>query len=532
MSNEQILDISVVIVYIIGITILGIWVGLRKSKNPESYFLGGRSFGWMLVGFSIFATNIGMGFFVAWTGKAARSGFATLNPELLGGVMLTISAIVFIPLYLRSRLFTIPQFLELRFNRTAKTLFGGIFVCQSILGSPIGMYTAALGVLGLFGWDLSPTNVVLCGIIIACTVGLYAIFGGLTSVVVTDMVQVFIMLAGGILVAGVGLWKVGGIGELYTQLPDHFELLRPHSDAEFPWSAVMTGQMLHSAFFAFCSIAVLQRALGAKDAYNAKCGMLFGAYLKLFGIVLFVIPGLVGVILYKDIPNQDMLYTTMVRDFLPAGLSGLVLAGMIAAMMSSQDSGINAMSAVVAMDIYPLFRKNASNAEAIWVGKGFAALNIIWGIAAAPLFLTMNNALFDLGMTVAGFMVIPSGVCFLFGRFSNRANSYGAVTTLILGLLIGLYYVLAKNFPAAGVPIPDAVRSMHFYHVFPLVFLLLTAVFFGVSYLTPPPAPEKLEVIRPMVQEIETGPRRPLLRSFNFWWILYLAIVVGLYVFI
>ena len=247
--------------------------------------------------------------------------------------MLTFSAIVFIPLYLRSRLFTIPQFLELRFNRTAKTLFGGIFVCQSILGSPIGMCTAALGVLGLFGWDLSPTNVVICGTIIACPVGLYAIFGGLTSVVVNRYGPGRDHAGRRHPRGGYRPLEGGGIGELYTQLPDHFELLRPHSDKEFPWSAVMTGQMLHSAFFAFCSIAVLQRALGARDAYHAKCGMLFGAYLKLFGIVLFVIPGLVGVILYHDIPNHDMLYTTTVRDFLPAGLSGLVLARMIAAMM-------------------------------------------------------------------------------------------------------------------------------------------------------------------------------------------------------
>jgi SSS family solute:Na+ symporter len=260
--------------------------------------------------------------------------------------------------------------------------------------------------------------------------------------------------------------------------------------------------------------------------------MLFGAYLKLFGIALFVIPGLVGVILYQDIPNQDMLYTTMVRDFLPVGLSGLVLAGMIAAMMSSQDSGINAMSAVVAMDIYPLFRKNASQKEAVWVGKGFAAVNIAWGVIAAPLFLDLNTALFDLGMTVAGFMVIPSGVCFLFGRFSKRVNSYGAVATLVCGLLIGVYYVMSKNFPASGVPIPDAVRAMHFYHVFPIVFLILTAILFGVSYLTPAPAAEKLEVIRPMEKEIDTGPKRPWYRSFNFWWIVYIAIVLGFYIFV
>jgi solute:Na+ symporter, SSS family len=502
----------------------------KKSSSSEDYFLGGRQFNWVLIGFSLFATNIHMGFFVAWTGKAARSGFAAFNPELLGGIMLTISAVVFIPLYLRSRIYTIPQFLELRFNTASKVIYGGIFVTQKILSSPIAIYTAALGILSLFGWEVNATNVVICGIVIACTVGLYAIFGGLTSVVMTDMVQVVIMIGGGLLVAVIGVWKVGGLGVLHDALPNNFELLRPHSDKEFPWSAVLSGQLLHSAFYAFTSIQILQRVLAAKNLHHARCGMLLGAYLKLFGIVLFLIPGLVATVLYAGVENTDTLYTTMVRDFLPVGLSGLVLAGMIAAMMSSEDSGINAVSSVVALDIYPLIRRKAKQAEAILVGKIFAAVNLIWGIIAAPIFMNMNSALFDLAMTVVGFMVIPSGTVFLFGRFDKRLNGKGAVTTLALGMVLGTYYVSVKNFPALhGLMLP-IIEDMHFYHVFPLVFLILTAVLYSVSYMTEPPPREKLECIRPMEKEIDEGPPRPWYRTFKFWWALYILIFVAFYV--
>tara|TARA_B110000467_G_C18326360_1_gene489327 strand:+ start:759 stop:2357 length:1599 start_codon:yes stop_codon:yes gene_type:complete len=529
MNNDQIIDLSVVAAYLIAVTCLGIWVGRNQSKSAEDYFLGGRSFSWITIGFSLFATNINMSFFVGWTGKAARAGFAAFNPELLGGLMLTISAVIFIPLYLRSQIFTIPQFLELRFNQASKLIFGGTYVIQKILVSPVAIYTAALGILSLFGWEISANNIIICGVCIAVTVGTYSIFGGLKSVVVTDVAQVVIMILGGSVVAFIGLWKVGGIGVLYGEMPQNFELLRPSDDKEFPWTAVLSGQLLHSAFYAFTSIHILQRVLAAKDKRQAECGMLFGAYLKLFGVVLFLIPGLVAAVLYKDVANTDTLYTTMVRDFLPVGLSGLVLAGMVAAMMSSEDSGINALSSVVALDIYPVIRPKAKQSEAIKVGKIFAGCNLAWGILAAPIFMTLNSALFDLVMTVVGFMVIPSGTVFLFGRFNRRINGQGAVATLFLGMLIGTYYVATKNFPALNGLLLPVLQGMHFYHVFPIVFVGLTIVLFAVSYLTPPPPPEKLECIKPVVKEIIDGPSLPWYRTFGFWWALYIAIFISFY---
>ncbi len=529
MTTEQAIDLFVVAAYLLAITCLGIWVGRNQSKSKEDYFLGGRTFTWITIGFSLFATNINMSFFVGWTGKAARAGFAAFNPELLGGLMLTISAIVFVPLYLRTQIYTIPQFLELRFNRAAKLIFGGIYVIQRVLVNPVAIYTAALGVLSLFGWEVNASNVIVCGLCIALTVGVYSIFGGLKSVVITDVAQVVIMIVGGCSIAIIGLWKVGGIGELYGVMPENFELLRPSDDKEFPWTAVLSGQLLHSAFFAFTSIHILQRVLAAKDRHNAQCGMLLGAYLKLFGIVLFLIPGLVAAVLYKDVANTDTLYSTMVREFLPVGLSGLVLAGMVAAMMSSEDSNINALSSVVALDIYPVVRPKAPQGEAIFVGRLFATCNLAWGILAAPIFMTMDSALFDLVMTVVGFMVIPSGTVFLFGRLNRRLNAPGAVATLFLGMLIGTYYVATKNFPALHGFMLPVLQGMHFYHVFPLVFILLTVVLFTVSYLTPPPPAEKLECLQTPVDTREDGPARPWYRTFGFWWGVYIAIFISFY---
>jgi SSS family solute:Na+ symporter len=530
MNSSQIIDLTVVFIYIFGITLFGLWVGRKASKNEESYFLGGRSFSWVLIGFSLFATNISIGFFVGWTGKAARAGFAAFNPELLGGFMLTISAIFFIPLYIRARIFTIPQFLGMRFNDLAKLLYGGLFISKNILASPLGMFTGGLAILTLFNMEVTPVNLWICGAGIACTVGLYAVFGGLTSVVITDLVQVILMITGALLIAGIGLYKVGGIGELYAAMPDHFELLRPATDKEFPWNAAIPGQALHSAFYAFAEIAILQRALGARSLHDARCGLLLGGFLKLFGIAFFVIPGMVGVLLYPDLPNADQLYTTMVRDFLPVGLSGLVLAGMLAAMMSSQDSGINAMSSVVAMDFWPHIRKNAREGEGVLVGKGIAAFNILWGVAACPLFLLLDRGIFDMIMTIAGFMVLPVGVCFLFGRFNKRVNSAGAVTTLGIGLVLGVYYTVCSSNPVLREFLPTFMREWHFYHVYPVLVVFLSAILFIVSYLTPKPTEAQLACVLPMSKEVKNDEPKEFYKTFNFWWIVYLCIFCGMYI--
>ena len=219
----------------------------------------------------------------------------------------------------------------------------------------------------------------------------------------------------------------------------------------------------------------------------------------------------------------------MVRDFLPVGLSGLVLAGMVAAMMSSQDSGINAQASVVALDIYPLVRPNASQTEAVMVGKAFAACNMIWGVVAAPIFMNLETGLFDLAMTVVSFMVIPSGTVFLFGRFNKRLNGKGAVVTLFLGMIIGTYYVATKNFPVLHDYMLPWFRGMHFYHVFPIVFVFLTIVLFAVSYATEPPSEEKLKCIAPIEPQLREGPPRPWYRTFKFWWAVYIAIFIGFY---
>ncbi|MBK1879339.1 sodium:solute symporter family transporter [Pelagicoccus mobilis] len=524
------IDLVVVVVYLVAVTIFGLWVGRNSGKDKESYFLGGKSFGWVLIGFSLFATNISIGPFVGGSGLAGKAGLAQINPELLGGLMLSVSALIFIPLFIKSSIYTIPQFLELRFNKTSKLLFGGLFACQFVFSMPLAMYTGSIAILELFEFPVTEENIRWVSLLIVLTVGSYSVIGGLKAVVVTDFVQVVIMLVGGFAVFGVGLYKIGGFSGLYEAAgAKQFELLRPSDDEYFPWTAVIPGQMLHSAFFAFCSIQILQRALGAKNINSAQNGLLLGGFLKMLGIFLFTLPGIIGAQLYPEVAS-DSLYATMIREFLPVGLSGLVLAGMLAALMSSQDSGINAMSAVVALDVWPVFRKNATEKEAVMVGKLFAGSVLVWGILAAPFFKDFPEGIYSMILKIAGYMILPTGVCYLVGRYVRRVNGAGAVVTLGIGLVLNVYYVMASTIPELRFLLPDWMANLHFYELYPFMVIFLTVILVGVSLLTPPPEPEKLVCLEKPRAEIDTGAPTPWYRRFHFWWMVYLVAFVSLYI--
>lgn len=527
----RLIDIGVVAIYLVGITVYGLWVGRGDAnKTKEGYYLGGRSFNWVLVGFSLFATNISIGAFVGGSGLAFKAGMASIIPEINGGLMLVVSGIIFLPVFLRSRIFTIPQFLELRFNTTAKLLFSGLFVFQNVLLSPLGFYTGAIAILGLFSWDINATNITLAALSVACTVGLYATMGGLKSVVITDAVQVVIMLIGGLTVAIVGLIKVGGWHALHAAAgPEMFRMLRPRGDPYFPWDAAFPGQLMHAAFYAFCNIALLQRALGSRDIEQAQKGMLLGAFLKLGGILLFAVPGIVALVLYPH-AAPDTTYAMMVRDFLPAGVSGLVLAGLLAAMMSSQDSSINAIAGLVALDIWPLVRPTANEREAVVVGKVFSVTNIAWGVVAAPFFLTLDQGIYTIVLKVTGFMVLPTGVCYVWGRYSPRVNGAGAVATLISGFFLGVGYILFSTLPSLRPYLPDIIANAHFYHIFPVFFIVFTVILYAVSAVTPAPSAARLDCIRKVERAVRTSPAPVWYRSFRFWLAIYLLCFAAVWI--
>ena len=526
MTHQQTIDLCFVLLYLIGITVYGVWTGRKQAKTAEGYFLGGRKFGWFAIGASVFATNISITQFMSAGGLAHDIGLASINNDLVGGLLLAISALCFVPVYVRSRLFTMPEFLERRYSKGARQIFGWVYLVQSVLQQPSGYYIGGLALLGLFGF--SSEYLPIACVIIGVTVGTYAVIGGLTSVVKTDVVQVVLLIVGGLAVTVVGVERAGGLSALRAEFGStHFELLLPRGTA-MPWTA-LPGIALHSCYFAFCSIHILQRVLGAKDEYNARMGMLMSGWLKFLAIPLFALPGVVAMKLYPEVMG-DATYALLVRDLLPAGVSGLVLAGMIAALMSSADSNVNAMSSVVAMDIYPALTKKHNPDFALKLGKTTAALIVVFGVAVAPFYQSLG-AIYLFILRLGGFLLMPVGVCFLIGRFSRRVNQHGAFACLGLGSVLGLAYVLFTSLPPLKPLLPEWFVAMHFYEVLPFFFLLNAGILFGVSWLTPPPSAAQLAVLRPQAAGELTGAEgRPVWQSFSLWLGLFCGVLGLTYV--
>jgi solute:Na+ symporter, SSS family len=526
MTSHQIIDLTVVALYLCGITAYGLYAARGAGKSSESYFLGGRDLGWFVIGASIFATNISTTQFMSGSGLAHRIGVAAINNDLIGGLMLGLSAMLMVPMYIKSRLFTVPEFLERRYNRTARLLFSWTYVLQNVLSTPTGFYIGGLAVLGLFGFD--PKYLSLACIIVGVTIGTYSVLGGLTSVAKADAIQVLLLIGGGLAVAFFGLQKAGGLMALHEQFgATHFKLLLPRG-TDMPWTA-LPGIALHSCYFAFASVHIVQKVLAAKNQYHAQTGMLFAAGLKFLAIPLFAIPGIVALKLYPDAVG-DATYAFLVRDLLPVGVSGLVMAGLLAALMSTADSGVVALSSVVALDIYPSMTKKPNDKTAVKLGRWMAGSVMAFGVLAAP-YAENLGPIYPFILRLSGFAFLPVGVCFVFGRFSRRVNHQGALACLILGVVLGFNYVIFTSLPPLKVMLPAWFTALHFYEILPFFFLLLTGALFGVSWLTPPPTPEKLAVLNPQNIPTHTGAEgRPAWQSVQSWFAIFLGVLGLCYV--
>ncbi len=528
MSRETI-DLIVVICYFAGITAIGIIIGRRQAKSKTGFFLGGRQFGFVLVGCSLLATNINSNVFVAEMGTAYTTGFTVANPHLLGGFWLAISAIFFMPMFLRSGIFTLPAFLELRFNQTAKLIYGFTFIMKILLGGPLGIYAGAIVATGLFNIDVQHLWIV-CLIIGVC-VGAYAVLGGLMAVVITDFIQTIILMGGGILLSFIALMKAGDIEFLQTNWDtSHFKLLLPLSHEKWPWTAVVFGMALHSLFFATSNASMMQRALGARSVEHAQGGMILAGFLKVIMVFIIVMPGIVASHLFPDI-EPHTAFQVLVMNYLPAGVSGLLLVALISSLMSSEDSGVMTVASIVALDIYPIVDKNVTEKRGLVVGRITAGAVLAFGAIVAPFIHTLDTSLFRLIMKTTSFLIASVGICYVIGRFSRRVNSYGAVTTLASGFLIGTTYIISTSIPALRQHLPDTIANAHFYHVLPIFCSFHAILLFVVSWLTPPPSEKQLAVLdlAKKKDETESGEKRPFYKTVKFWFWVYLGTLASFY---
>ena len=508
------------VVYLLAITTIGIWVGRKENKTQVGYFLGGRKFTWWMVGASLFATNISSMQLTAQSGDAYRFGMSAASPQMTGGFMMGVAAMVFIPIYMRTGIYSTPKFLEMRYNKACKLFYSCVFVLKGYLLAPVGVYTGSLAIVKVF--NLGEENVWIVAIIMGCTVGLYAIIGGLMSVVVTDTIQIAILIFGCIMVVVFGLASIDDLGVFWSTMKEsHLEIVAPMDSDRFPWHGVVSGVALGSLIWASSDAGLLQRVLGAKDLKNAQAGMVFAGFLKVSAVFLIVFPGVIAAYLFPG-ENPEGVFAVMVRELLPVGLSGLVMMALLAALMSSQDSGVCTVSSIVALELYPLFGKDTSEKRALFVGRCAATCMLLIGVFVAP-YMANAGSVYQYVMKVATYLTFPIGICFLGGRFIKRVNHYGAFTVLMIGVPLGILSIIATSIESVGQYAPSYLIEQNFFWVSFLYAIGYLIILVVVSLLTPPPAPEKIafmtEAIEASKEAEEAGPWYGRLK---LWYALFL----------
>lgn len=455
MQQLTTIDISVILLYLVGTLIMGWFLG-RKQKTSTDYFLGGRKLKWWMVGMSMVVSDIGALELVGIAGSTYMFGLTLANFDWIAcTISMIIAAFLFIPFYWKAGVYTIPEYLGRRYNEFVRSLVAMLWGLFMIANLGIFLWAAAKTLNLLVGWPI-PASI----IVTAFVVGFYTFSGGLTAVVYTDTVQYIVLTVGSIIILVIGLVKVGGIDGMVQKVTAaspgreyFFNLILPaDTKTPFSWSAVLFGLgiVLGPAYWAG-NQAIVQRCLGTASKREAKKAVLFGAFLKLFIPFLIVVPGLIGLALFPGLEKGDDIYPTMMQKLLPPGLTGLVFAGFLAALMSSVDSYLNSASTLWTMDIYKkYFKKDAQPHHLLIVGKRLTLAFIIIAVFMAPL-TGKFTGIFSAMQTILSVFQGPTFAILLLGIMWKRANSPGAVAGLIVGVTTSstLFWLQGEIFQAA-----------------------------------------------------------------------------------
>ena len=435
--NLGTLDLSIIIGYLIFVVLLGFYFS-TKHKNAEDYFLAGRNLTWPIIGFSLFASNMSSNSLVGLAGAGYKDGFSVYSYEWMAVVILIIFAVFFLPFYLKNKIFTIPEYLEKRFSYPVRAYASGIAIILNILVDIAAtLYAGGLVINLIFpSLDLS---VIIFGL--AIIAGVYTITGGLSSVMYTDAIQAVILILGSTMITWFAYQEVGGWDPVYAITdPAHFNVIKSASDEALPWPGLFTGVLLIGFYFWGTNQYITQRTLAAKNIRQGQWGAMFAGFLKLSILFIMIFPGAFARVLYPDMEKMDMIYPTMLFDLLPTGILGIVLAGLIAAMMSSLDSGLNSVSTLITMDFYQKIKSNASSQQLMKVGRWVTAIVMIIAVAWAPQIGNFEKLWDYLQNTLAWFCP-PVVALFVMGLFSKRINNTGAIWSIVIGLAITIILI-------------------------------------------------------------------------------------------
>ncbi len=497
MNQLATLDWLVIALYFVLVFGVAIWATVRerrgRTETSADYFLAGRDAGWFVIGGSLFASNIGSEHLVGLAGTGAASGVAVAQFEVLASIILLILGWVFVPFYLSSGVYTMPEFLERRYSSAARWYLAVISIIGYVL-TKISVTIAAGGIVfeALMGIDFWTG-----ALVVVVITGVYTIFGGLRVVLYTDLLQMFVLIGGAVAVTTLGMSAIGGWDALTTSVPDSFlDMWRPATDPDFPWTGILFGAPILGIWYWCTDQFIVQRVLAAQTQTDARRGTIFAGFLKLLPLFIFVLPGVIAYALVQsgelELAAPDQALPSLVAALLPVGLRGLVVAGLLAALMSSLSSVFNSTSTLITWDVYRRLRPAASERRLVLVGQIATAVLVVFGLLWIPLMDLISGQLYQYIQSVQSYISPPIAAVFLLGVFWQRVNASGAMAALLGGFVLGAARLVAElNAGSLGDGLLLSFARINFLHFAALLFVACASLAIVVSLLTPPPPPDK-----------------------------------------
>jgi SSS family solute:Na+ symporter len=482
------LDWVVLSIYFIALIAVAIWVILQKNKNTEDYFLAGRNVGWFVIGASIFASNIGSEHVVGLAGTGAESGMPMAHYELHAWIVLLLGWL-FLPFYMRSGAFTMPEFLEKRFDAKSRW-FLSIF---SLLGYIVTKVSVTIYAGGIVVSELLGIPFWYGAIGIVVFTGIYTIIGGMKAVIYTETLQTIILIVGSIIVTYLGLQEVGGWNELKATVDSqHFNMWRPMNDPDFPWTGLLFGGTIVGIWYWCTDQYIVQRTLAANNIKIGRRGAIFGAYLKILPIFIFLIPGIIAFALSKKgiitYDKPDEVFPTLVKTLLPVGLKGLVAGGLMAALMSSLASVFNSCSTIFTIDIYKKLKPHLEEKRLLKIGRVATAIVVILGIIWIPIMAKIGGGtLYKYLQSVQSYIAPPITAVFLLGILWKRINAKAAIITLLSGLVVAALRIAAEINIENLTGIAHSFAAINFAHMAIFMFIFSIILCISVSLITTAP---------------------------------------------
>ncbi len=524
--------------WIIGVVVLGgsLFLGLymawraKAGHNSSNFFLGGRRILWPVVGASLFATNIGAEHLVGLSGDSYRYGLSAGSVELTTFITLGIASAILFPYYLKNRIYTIPEYLELRYNRGARIFFSGLMLLISIMTKlAFTLFAGALVLNGLLGWNIM-TTVVVTGLVVA----IFTMLGGFTAVAWTDSIQAFIMILGMTIVLFIGLDKVGGWSGLVAKVPDAVHIGTPVEDPAYPFWGILATAFYAGVFYWGMDQVNVQRVLAAPNLQQARWGAMFATLLKLMPIFIFALPGVIAYALYPGLGESQSKQTfiLLINNLLPAGLRGLVLASLMAALITSLIAVLNSVSTLIIRDFVVAYRQDITEKKQVFFGRITILAITLLGIGAAWMVYKNKEGLYKYLQTISAYLVLPVFPAILFGIVSKKVTLKAATVSVFVGLAFATLFVIDQFAgPETGqqlFPFLHYKMTLNFGFRGLWAILITSGILFAVSAFTPKTDPAKLE--KTTINYARQWDKFKGVKDWRLQWLLLTAVTLAIYV--